>query len=73
MVGTWRSHGVFNENQFLRVPSEIPKEYAATISVNPCTAYRLLADFAKLQSGSPFGFWQESHTSRRRNNTKWFK
>lgn len=29
----------------------IPIYYAATIAVNPCTAYRLLRDFVKLNPG----------------------
>lgn len=34
-----------------KCPSNIPAEYAATIGVNPCTAYRLLRDFETLQEG----------------------
>ena len=34
-----------------RCPSDIPAEYAATIGVNPCTAYRLLRDFETLREG----------------------
>jgi trans-2-enoyl-CoA reductase len=36
----------------MTVPKDIPVEYAATISVNPCTAYRLLEDFVKLKEGA---------------------
>ncbi|OQS03896.1 trans-2-enoyl-CoA reductase [Thraustotheca clavata] len=46
--GTWRTEAVAKEDELLAVPSSIPVEYAATLAVNPCTAYRLLADFAKL-------------------------
>lgn len=34
-----------------KCPSDIPPEYAATIGVNPCTAYRLLRDFENLREG----------------------
>lgn len=34
-----------------KCPSDIPPEYAATIGVNPCTAYRLLRDFETLREG----------------------
>ncbi|KAF0696361.1 Aste57867_12875 [Aphanomyces stellatus] len=49
--GTWRTDAVAKEADLLAVPSTIPVEYAATLAVNPCTAYRLLADFAKLGKG----------------------
>lgn len=49
--GTWRSQGVAEETQLLKVPNDIPPEYAATISVNPSTAYRMLSDFVDLQPG----------------------
>ncbi|KYR02553.1 trans-2-enoyl-CoA reductase [Tieghemostelium lacteum] len=51
VVGTWRTKGVFNEKQFHKVPSDIPAEYLASVSINPTTAYRLLEDFVKLQAG----------------------
>lgn len=34
------------------MPSDIPVEYAATLAVNPATAYRLLNDFVQLKSGT---------------------
>ncbi|EQC30238.1 hypothetical protein SDRG_12088 [Saprolegnia diclina VS20] len=49
--GTWRTEAVAKEAEVLVVPESIPVEYAATLAVNPCTAYRLLADFAKLSKG----------------------
>ena len=39
------------EADLMRVPKELPVEIAATLAVNPCTAYRLLADFVELQAG----------------------
>lgn len=49
--GKWRSHGIISINDLIKIPSEIGIEAAATLSVNPCTAYRLLKDFAALESG----------------------
>ncbi|KAM6996071.1 enoyl-[acyl-carrier-protein] reductase, mitochondrial isoform 1-T1 [Passerculus sandwichensis] len=50
-LGTWRTRGVFPEEVLLKVPSDIPVLCAATLSVNPCTAFRLLADFESLAPG----------------------
>jgi len=50
-LGTWRTHGVFNASDLHAIPKDIKKEYAATVSVNPSAAYRLLEDFVKLQAG----------------------
>jgi hypothetical protein len=36
----------------LKVKKDIKPEYAAAIAVNPCTAYRLLNDFADLKPGT---------------------
>jgi trans-2-enoyl-CoA reductase len=35
----------------MKIPNDIPKAYAATVSVNPCSAYRMLRDFESLQPG----------------------
>ncbi|XP_033925317.1 enoyl-[acyl-carrier-protein] reductase, mitochondrial [Melopsittacus undulatus] len=50
-LGTWRTQGVFPEQMLLKVPRDIPMLCAATLSVNPCTAYRMLADFETLAPG----------------------
>lgn len=50
--GMWRTQGVFPEEKLLKVPSDIPVLCAATLSVNPCTAYRMLADFESLAPGT---------------------
>uniref|UniRef100_A0A8C0EWF9 Enoyl-[acyl-carrier-protein] reductase, mitochondrial n=1 Tax=Bubo bubo TaxID=30461 RepID=A0A8C0EWF9_BUBBB len=50
-LGTWRTRGVFPEETLLKVPGDIPVLSAATLSVNPCTAYRMLADFETLAPG----------------------
>lgn len=36
---------VFGEEELITVPSDIPLQCAATLGVNPCTAYRMLVDF----------------------------
>ncbi|XP_071454895.1 enoyl-[acyl-carrier-protein] reductase, mitochondrial [Hetaerina americana] len=47
--GTWRSHAVSKEKNFIKIPSTIGVVNAATLAVNPCTAYRMLKDFAPLK------------------------
>ena len=49
--GTWRTHAICSEEDVFAIPSDIPLISAATMSVNPCTAYRMLHDFAKLAPG----------------------
>ncbi|XP_072465720.1 enoyl-[acyl-carrier-protein] reductase, mitochondrial isoform X3 [Notamacropus eugenii] len=50
-LGTWRAEVVANEKSFIGIPSDIPLHCAATLSINPCTAYRMLLDFEQLQPG----------------------
>ncbi|XP_030320389.1 enoyl-[acyl-carrier-protein] reductase, mitochondrial isoform X1 [Calypte anna] len=50
-LGTWRTRGVFPEEMLLKVPRDIPVLCAATLSVNPCTAFRMLSDFESLAPG----------------------
>ncbi|KAF8539752.1 hypothetical protein BDD12DRAFT_836764, partial [Trichophaea hybrida] len=55
--GTWRTHAIAKDEHLLKIPDEfadISPLSAATISVNPCTAYRILKDFADLQPGDYF-------------------
>jgi len=49
--GTWRTHAVTSENNLLKISSDIPIHQAASISVNPSTALRLLEDFVSLKEG----------------------
>lgn len=53
--GTWRTEAVFGEEELITVPSDIPLQSAATLGVNPCTAYRMLMDFERLQPGRRCG------------------
>uniref|UniRef100_A0A7R9H0L5 Enoyl-[acyl-carrier-protein] reductase, mitochondrial n=1 Tax=Timema poppense TaxID=170557 RepID=A0A7R9H0L5_TIMPO len=49
--GTWRSHAVSDAQRLSKIPKEIGIVEAATMSVNPSTAYRMLKDFVKLSAG----------------------
>ncbi|VVC92122.1 unnamed protein product [Leptidea sinapis] len=51
LMGTWRDYAVLPEESLLVVPDDLGNVEAATISVNPCTAYRMLMDFVPLQAG----------------------
>lgn len=50
-AGTWRSHAILHENDIIKIDNNLPLESAATISVNPCTAYRMLVDFQHIEEG----------------------
>lgn len=43
--GTWRDIAIFNASVIKVVPDNIGLVEAATLTVNPCTAYRMLSDF----------------------------
>jgi trans-2-enoyl-CoA reductase len=49
-VGTWQTHAVAAADQFMKVPQDLSVEAAATLLVNPPTAWRLLRD-AHLSEG----------------------
>ncbi|XP_054855743.1 enoyl-[acyl-carrier-protein] reductase, mitochondrial isoform X1 [Eublepharis macularius] len=50
-LGTWQTEAVFGEEKLLKMPPDIPLMCAATLSVNPCTAFRMLSDFKTLKPG----------------------
>ncbi|XP_027005797.1 enoyl-[acyl-carrier-protein] reductase, mitochondrial isoform X1 [Tachysurus fulvidraco] len=50
-LGTWSATSVFNEGDLVTVPSDISVHSAATLGVNPCTAFRMLSDFESLMPG----------------------
>ncbi|TGZ82061.1 NAD(P)-binding protein [Ascodesmis nigricans] len=56
--GTWRTHASATEKNLTKIDdskfSKITDIQAATVSVNPCTAYRMLKDFVKLEKGDWF-------------------
>lgn len=49
--GTWRNKAVADSSALFKVSDKLKVEDAATLAVNPATAYRLLADFAELKAG----------------------
>ena len=50
-AGTWRSRIVAHIEEFIKVSSDIRVDVAATMFVNPPTAYRMMKDFVDLQPG----------------------
>ncbi|EGD80978.1 hypothetical protein PTSG_01560 [Salpingoeca rosetta] len=50
-LGTWTSHLASDAGNFIKLPGDVDPLQAATLSVNPCTAYRMLHDFCQLQPG----------------------
>ena len=53
IAGTWRTAAVLAEKDVISVPNDIPLLSAATLGVNPCTAFRMLSDFENLKPGTP--------------------
>lgn len=49
--GTWRTHAVVESEDVIKMPAGLSAMDAATLSVNPCTALRMLSDFASLSKG----------------------
>lgn len=49
--GTWQTYIVQEESAWHKIKKEVPVEYAATITVNPLTALRMLEDFVELNPG----------------------
>ncbi|KAI9904142.1 hypothetical protein N3K66_000671 [Trichothecium roseum] len=50
--GTWRTHAVASPDQVIKVDKEgLTPAQVATVSVNPCTAYRLLRSYGPAGSG----------------------
>jgi trans-2-enoyl-CoA reductase len=50
-TGSWRTHAIWSREDVLKIPKSTPVVAAATITVNPCTAYRMLKDFVDLRPG----------------------
>lgn len=51
LVGTWRTHAIYPNEDLLKVPPNVDNVNAATITVNPATAFRMLRDFVELNPG----------------------
>jgi trans-2-enoyl-CoA reductase len=54
--GTWRTHAQTTEDELLKIEDKegVTPIQAGTVSVNPCTAYRMLKDFVDLKEGQWF-------------------
>ncbi|KAH8924040.1 NAD(P)-binding protein [Atractiella rhizophila] len=51
-MGTWMSHALVSPQDIIRLPStRIKEQAAATLMVNPCSAYRMLKDFVAVKHG----------------------
>ena len=50
-LGTWRQTLVCHNDKLLPVPTSLPVHVAATLMVNPATAYRMMNDFVELKEG----------------------
>lgn len=50
-LGTWRTYAKLSAENALSVPKKLGLVEAATLTVNPCTAYRMLRDFTCLKPG----------------------
>lgn len=48
-LGTWRKFATFNANSVRVIPDSIGVAEAAMLTVNPCTAYRMLTDFEPIK------------------------
>ena len=51
-LGTWQTYVVKDQSVWHKINKESPMEYAATITVNPLTALRMLEDFITLNPGT---------------------
>ncbi|XP_074304051.1 enoyl-[acyl-carrier-protein] reductase, mitochondrial-like [Silene latifolia] len=49
--GTWQSYIVKDQSVWHKINKDTPKEYAATVTVNPLTAFAMLQDFVRLHPG----------------------
>jgi trans-2-enoyl-CoA reductase len=54
--GTWRTHSLAEEKDVLKISNKegLTPIQVSTVSVNPCTAYRMLRDFETLRDGDWF-------------------
>ena len=49
--GTWRTHAIASQSELYKIDNDLDLFSAAQLAVNPCTAYRMMKDFVKLQPG----------------------
>ena len=55
-IGCWSEMNVLKRADLLKIPRKegITVPAAATLSVNPCTAYRMLCDFDTMKPGTVY-------------------
>jgi trans-2-enoyl-CoA reductase len=52
-LGTWRTFAAADVHQVQKINKQgLSPLQAATLAVNPCTAYRMLKDFKQLKPGA---------------------
>lgn len=51
MLGTWRAYGIYTERDLAKISKKLTLPEAATLTIAPSTAYRLLKDFRQLRCG----------------------
>ena len=51
-LGMWQTYVVKDQCVWYKINKDSPVEYAATVTVNPLTALRMLEDFTTLKSGT---------------------
>lgn len=54
VLGTWQTYVVEDQSLWYKIDKSTPIEYAATVSVNPLSALRMLEDFVALKPGLLF-------------------
>ena len=54
--GTWRTYAIMDANDVIKIDSTIDLMSASQLSVNPCTAYRMLKDYMVLEEGLKIQF-----------------
>lgn len=50
-LGTWRTHALLSEKDLYKISKTVDLAMACAMTVNPTTAYRMLADFCSLMVG----------------------
>lgn len=50
-MNNWQTHSVQNEEDLYMIKEDLELTVAAQLKVNPCTAYRMIKDFADMKNG----------------------
>lgn len=50
-TGTWATHAVLPEKDVIVIEKDVDNLFASQLTVNPCTAYRMLKDFYQFKEG----------------------